>query len=481
MSNSSLTSLDRVIGGAAEEKLINLFFVLYKNARIIEENNPTFINQSQALHQQLITVAEARQSVVIKIISGRYFVNAQLTRYDDRGMTGSAAAVKEWNRLGLAGIVFDMAITSEQVGKFFKFMAEVRPDKDNLEELSERLKDHGLPHVHLLSVDEADDEVDAASKAVRMQFRASARNTFFRAMSTVEQTMLSAVEENEAAADETKRIVHALIDHITSDESSMIELTAIKNFDDYTYAHSTNVCVYALTLGLRLGMDRDRLAQLGFAALFHDMGKVRLSGDLIRKPDAFDENDWLQMQKHPHWGAKLILRNLRLDVHSSRAARVAFEHHINQDFTGYPVLKRPVDQLNLFSRIISIVDTFDALSSGRVYMKDKFSPDEALRKMHFQMGVKFEPFLFKIFNSIVGIYPAGSLVLLSSRELALVLANNEQHPTKPYVKIVGDSHGILKQAQWLDLSQAEGEDRRILRIIDPERYGLNIRDFVLSD
>jgi HD-GYP domain-containing protein (c-di-GMP phosphodiesterase class II) len=476
-----LTSLDRVLGGVAEEKLINQFFVLYKNARIIEENNPTFTNQARALHQQLLTVAEARQSVVIKIISARYFVNGQLTRYDDRGMSGAATVVAEWNKLGLAGIVFDMAITSEQIGRFFKFMAEVRPDQDNLEELSDRLKDHGLPHINLLSVDEADEDADVASKAVRMQFRASARNTFFRAMSTVEQTMLSAVEENEAAADETKRIVHALIEHITRDESSMIELTAIKNFDDYTYAHSTNVCVYALTLGLRLGMDYARLSQLGFAALFHDMGKVRLSGDLVRKPDAFDENDWLQMQRHPHWGTKLILRNLRLDVHSARAARAAFEHHINQDFTGYPVLKRPVDELNLFSRIISIVDTFDALSSGRVYMKQKFSPDEALRKMHFQMGVKFEPFLFKIFNSIVGIYPAGSLVLLSSEEIALVLANNEEHPTKPYIKIVGDRQGILSQARWLDLSQPEAEDRSILRVIDPERYGLNIRDFVLND
>lgn len=260
-----------------------------------------------------------------------------------------------------------------------------------------------------------------------------------------------------------------------------MELTAIKDFDDYTYAHSTNVCVYALTVGVRLGLDRPRLSQLGMTALFHDLGKIKLPADLIRKPDAFDENDWVQMQLHPMLGAKTILRNLKFDAHAARAARGAMEHHINSDFTGYPQLRLDKRPPNLFSKIITIVDTFDALTSGRVYIKKKIEADEVFKKMRFQMQVKFDPFLLKIFNDIIGVYPAGSLVLLSSNEIAMILTNNETDKARPLVKIIGDRDGLFAKPTWANLASEEHRHRRVIRIIDPERYGIDIKNFILED
>jgi HD-GYP domain-containing protein (c-di-GMP phosphodiesterase class II) len=276
-------------------------------------------------------------------------------------------------------------------------------------------------------------------------------------------------------------VVHSLLDQVTRDESSLLELTSIKNFDDYTYAHSTNVCVYSLTLGVRLGLDRGRLSQLGFASLFHDVGKVKLPTDLIRKPGAFDENDWVQMQRHPLLGAKTILRNLKLEPHTARAARAAFEHHINSDFTGYPMLRYDRRTQNLFSRIVSIVDTFDALTAGRVYIKKAMTPDVVFKKMRYQMTVKFDPFLLKLFNDIVGVYPAGSLVLLNTDELALVLTNNELNKARPALKIVGDKSGIFEKPLWVDLASPDQAHRAVARMVEPERYGLDIKDFVLKD
>ncbi|MCH9025405.1 MAG: ParB/RepB/Spo0J family partition protein, partial [candidate division Zixibacteria bacterium] len=262
---------------------------------------------------------------------------------------------------------------------------------------------------------------------------------------------------------------------------SKAELAAIKDYDDYTYAHSTNVCIYSLTLGVRLKMDRARLSQLGFAALFHDVGKVKLPSDLIKKPEAYDENDWLQMQQHPLLGAKTILRNMKLDLHTARGARGAFEHHINQDFTGYPQLKYKKRATNLFSKIIAIADSFDALTSGRIYVKKPIPPDEVLKKMHYQMAVKYDPFLLKIFTNIVGIYPAGSLVLLSTEELALILTNNKDNPAKPCVKLLGDKEKLFEEPVWADLSLPEHAERNIVRMVDPARYGLQVKDFILGD
>ncbi|MFH1687391.1 MAG: HD domain-containing phosphohydrolase [bacterium] len=480
MKEATEKTAERVLGGPVEEKLLKTFFVLYKNARIIEANNPTFIKLTQTLHQAITTLSQHQAAVSLKIISDRYFVNGMMTRFDDRGLTGAAAVTEQWQQLGLAGIRFRATIGPTQIGRLIKFMSDLHSESISLEEVVERLKHHDVPDVELLSADQDEIDDEATDQALRMQFRRQARNTFFRAVSTVEEVVRS-VGEEEVSIPKTKRTVRALIEHIVRDESSMLELAAIKSFDDYTYAHSINVCVYALTMGLRLGFDRSRLSQLGFTALFHDIGKVRLPADLVRKPSAFDQSDWQLMKLHPAQGAKIMLRNLHLDLHTARAARGALEHHINLDFTGYPALRLENRPLTLFSKIISIVDAFDALTSGRIYMKELIAPDEALRRLHFQMGTKFNPFLFKIFNNIVGIWPAGSLVLLSSSEIALVLTNNEQAPTRPYVKIVGNRDGVLAQPEWVDLSSAEHQHRTVLRLIDPERYQLDIKDFILED
>jgi HD-GYP domain-containing protein (c-di-GMP phosphodiesterase class II) len=233
-------------------------------------------------------------------------------------------------------------------------------------------------------------------------------------------------------------------------------------------------------MGVRLALDRQRLSELGFAALFHDLGKVRLPDDLIRKSDVYDENDWIQMQKHPHLGAKTILRNMPYDRYTSRAAQVAFEHHINIDHTGYPVLKykKPVD---LFSQVVSIADTFDALSSGRVYIKKSIPPDEVLRKMMYQMTIKFDPFLLKLFVNVIGIYPAGTLLRLSTDELVVVSETNPDNLSRPKVRIIGNKSGPLKEYVDLDLLRPENENRRVVRIIDPQTYNIDIKQILLSE
>ncbi len=477
--DSATQQLERIVGGKLETDLLNSFFVLYKNARILEPNNPTFKRQAETFHKHLGVLLKQSGEVSLKVINGRYFVDEKMVRFDDQGLSGAAAVIAEWDKVGLGGIEFLEEIGIDKIELLFKFLSMIRPDRDNVEELSERLKQTDIPGINLLTARML--AGNDSMQEVRMQFRSAARKTFFHAIDVVQEAVSRTNEDREVNVSKTKRVVHSLIDHIVKDEASMLELTAIKNFDDYTYAHSTNVCVYSLTLGIRLGMDRPRLSQLGFSALFHDIGKVKLPQDLVKKPESFNEDDWIQMQRHPLLGTKTILRNMKLDTHTARAARGAFEHHITNEFQGYPVLRYRKRRLNLFSRIIAIADTFDALSSGRVYLKGDGSPDEALRKMHFQMKNKFDPFLLKIFTNVVGVYPAGSLVLLSSDEIALVLTTNEADRSRPYVKIVGDRDGLRDAAVWADLSQPQYRDRKILRYIDPENYGLDIKQFVLRD
>lgn len=468
------------LAGPEQEHLLIAFFALYKMARLVDRTNKTYTDKRDDFCARLQAELDREGEAAVKVHNSRYFVNDKMVRLNRDTQAGAAAVVEEWSALGVGGVRFGADITPDQIDVFFETITADRVTGQNRDELAQRLVSLGLGAIDLLSTTELDDSAETPENR-RQQFRQMARSSFFRAMSTVQDVMATVADDKDINVGKTKRVVHSLIDRILDDESSLMELTAIKNFDDYTYAHSTNVCIYSLTIGVRIGLDRARLSELGFAALFHDVGKVRLPKDLISKPGAYDENDWAQMQRHPLLGAKTILRNMELNMHTARAARGAFEHHINMDFTGYPPLRYDRREPNLFSKIIAIADTFDALTSGRIYIKKAIPADEVIRKMRFQMTVKFDPVLLRVFVDVVGVYPSGSLVLLSTHQLAVVLTQNEADKTRPYVKIVGDREGLYDSPTWADLSVPEFAGCRIIRMVDPEKYGLNLERFILQD
>ncbi len=479
MTNNNIAYSDHLIGSEKEEKFLKTLFALYKNAKILEKNNPHYERLLNQLLELINEICEEDYEASIKIITNHFFINKKFVRFDGSSLLQAEQVLTEWKKLSIGGMVFTTDVNQEHISTFLNYLISPEELISDPEMFAKHLEKMTDGNIVLLLSDDIEDDKELTTEEQRRELRKTARGLFFRAITTVEDIIVKSAQGRNLNISQTKRVVHSLVDHMENDLSSLLELTALNDFDDYTCAHSTNVCIYSLTQGVRLGMDRARLSQLGFSALFHDIGKIKLSHDLICKPDAFDVNDWKQMQQHPLMGAKTLLRNFKIDVHTARAACAAFEHHINIDFTGYPRINN-TQPLNLFSRIITISDVFDALTSGRVYIKKKISPEIVLKKMRLHMNNKFDPFLLKLFHSVIGIYPAGTLVLLSTDEIALVLANNDEMD-RPMVNIIGNIKGLLEEPIWVDLSQPENYHRTIIRLIEPERYGLNLRDFILKD
>jgi len=238
----------------------------------------------------------------------------------------------------------------------------------------------------------------------------------------------------------------------------------------------------SILFGLRLGLDKKRLSELGFAALFHDVGKIKLPHDLIAKPSEFDENDWKMIKKHPFLGAKSLLGIRSLDEFTRRAIVVAFEHHLNIDLSGYPEISKS-RELNLFSRIVSIADAYDAMTSGRIYLKAPISPDDALRKMLYRQGKFYDPVLLKVFVNVVGIYPVGTLVFLNTGEIGLVFKVNPDDLARPQVRIIADKEGEKKSPLEVDLSKKEtttGEyPRSVVQTLDPSIHKIDLSRYFL--
>ena len=223
------------------------------------------------------------------------------------------------------------------------------------------------------------------------------------------------------------------------------------------------------------------LIDLGIAALFHDLGKINVPHEILNKPAALVESEWEIIGKHPVWGVKSILKMRAIDELTIRASLVAFEHHMNLNHSGYPKVKTPVE-LDLFSRIVSIADRYDAITASRVYSRTRMSSDKALRHLMEKSGDELDPLLLKFFINMIGVYPIGLLVKLDSNELGLVFENNQQSLLRPRVMILTDSKGNWIEGHVVDLSKVNDRNeyvRTITKTMDPRKYGINTAEYLL--
>ncbi|MEW5902468.1 MAG: HD domain-containing phosphohydrolase, partial [Acidobacteriota bacterium] len=174
------------------------------------------------------------------------------------------------------------------------------------------------------------------------------------------------------------------------------------------------------------------------------------------------------------------LRNLPV-----RAVQVAMEHHLKEDHTGYPRFYRK-QSVNLFSKIVKIADFFDAITTKRVYRTSHFTRDEALTLMLGLSGKEFHPVLLREFAKMMGSYPVGALVLLNTKELAVVVEINPEVALfpRPRVKLITDAAGNKRDGEIVDLSEADAatgtHPRTIVKSLDPEKYGIQVSDYFLA-
>lgn len=277
-----------------------------------------------------------------------------------------------------------------------------------------------------------------------------------------------------------KRLVNQMVDlsgH-NVENFSFWGLSAIKNFDEYTFNHSVNVCVLAIAFGNSLGLNRKRLAELGLAALFHDIGKLTIPKKILNKPGQLTNEEWDIMKQHPLFAMKLLFNMHGYSDSSLKKIIVALQHHMNYDLSGYPrlILEK---KLHLFSRIVAIVDTFDAMTTERVYQK-ALRPDDALRRIISLSSKKYDPILVKAFVSSIGLYPPGTLIELNDGSYAVVLKTNPQYENieRPIIKIIKPVSNSVENSI---VNLAENRALWINRSLDPTEVGINISHYLFNE
>ena len=229
------------------------------------------------------------------------------------------------------------------------------------------------------------------------------------------------------AISETERLVNEMVNSILTESEIVIHALNGRRSSDDHYLHPLNVAVLALALAKSLDMTAEDACLLGMAALFHDAGKDEVPKKILMKTDPLTKAESSFLQQHCEFGAR-VARESGL---AERVAEIIYQHHECQDGTGYP-RQLKAQQIDPLARLLSIVNVYDNLCNP-YHQVEARTPYEALAYMFATQRSKFDSTILNLLIKSLGVYPPGSLVMLSDGSYGIVISVNPSKPLRPYV------------------------------------------------
>jgi len=460
---------------AAGETLFR-FYIVLKIAKIHEPNNIIFQEQLHRFLASLDVFFRAQGRIDLQIRRNAIFINRTRVKFSYADYHINQTIQAELGRRGIGTLTLLRGIDKEETVRMIVLFGGLDPSADDpFDDLQVRLQAQEFSHVRIERAEAADPDTERNRQSARMYFLGISH------LKAVGQTGGAGVSNFHL----TKRWMQSIFNHIADDESFLYGLTNIKNYDEYTLNHSVNVCILSVALGRRLGLTHGELMELGLSAFLHDLGKVEIPDRILNKPGALNAEERTIMDRHARFGAERILQIQGLRGQSGRSVTVAFEHHFNADLArANPQRKKR--HLNLYSRIVKITDFFDAVTTPRVYRRRAFTREEALNMMNHRAGTEFDPIILKAFITMIGAFPVGSLAILDTGEIGIVVESNPliALSTRPRIKLITDRNGEKRDGDGVDLTDVNPVTcrfkRTIIHTLDPEKYGIRIADYFLS-
>lgn len=441
--------------------------------------------ENEAVQQAITDLQQTAQSLMasgepveLRVVGEFFFINDTRLRLDLSNFATFGNVGQTLHRHGIGKLEILPGVDRLEWAPFLSLLAR-DPGEPPLQVFLGRLSETPVRHIE---PDAAGDEGgDLEAEDVMDQ----AKRTYAQSV-RVARDVLGDVRLGKAVnGRKVKRAVQGIVDQVLADEPSIVTMTTLRDFDEYTFTHSVNVCIFSVVIGQRLGLERLDLYELGLGALLHDVGKMRLPHEVITKPGSLNEEEWALLREHPTLGLlHLFQTGGYIDV-PYRQMLMAYEHHMKMDLTGYPKNRRERNP-GLFTGIVAVADGFDAATSVRSYQHKPWGADQVLREMRENPDRGYNQLLVKALISATGVFPIGTLVILDTYELAVVsgINSNPEMLHLPTVRIISDPMGVpLAQPLEWDLSVAHPEtgeaQRSILKTTDPQKYGIRVADYLI--
>ncbi len=474
----SLQSTDVLVRQGGREFLLHYYAAL-RSLKLYPVENEQVQRNLDELERSAVALLQLEDELEVRIAGEFIFVNSTRLRLGLDNFASFSHILTTLRQCGVGILRVDTGVDRREwqvlLSLLLSFSArDWTPNK--LSELQQKLLQGGVTKL-IVEPPLEDEEIEDEEKAKEV-----AKRTYEQTVAVTKEVVNSVRMGRSASVKKVKRAVQGIVDQVLANEVSMVGLTTIRDYDEYTFVHSVNVTIFSVSIGKRLGLTKLQLYDLGLAALFHDVGKSRVPLEVLNKKGSLSEDEWRIMQSHP-WLGVLVLFGLRGygDI-PYRSMIAAYEHHMKIDLTGYPKSIRE-REMSVFSKIIAVADGFDAATSRRVYTTTPLQPADVLKEMWENPRRGQDPVLVKAFINLTGVYPVGTCVILDTYEIAVVHAANAD-PTlinRPVVRVVMTAEGTpLSPGELVDLSMT-GPDgnfaRSIIKVTDPDKYGITPSDY----
>lgn len=260
------------------------------------------------------------------------------------------------------------------------------------------------------------------------------------------QSMINSAKAIKSFQKIFRDILHSLNDNKTA----LNLLASTKVYDNFLYSHSVNVAIYSCQLALANGLPLKNVEEIGLGALLHDVGKLAIPLEILNKPGKLTSEEYEQVKLHSSVGFDILRKIHEIPLLVSHCA---LQHHERVDGKGYPRGLKG-DEIHIYSKIISVADVFDAVTSYRSY-RAPFLPHKAMDLLYSGSGTQFESKQVQLFKGGIAIYPEGITVKLSDGREGIVSKYNYNAIGRPIVRIIKDEESQEIKPYEIDLASLE--------------------------
>ncbi len=438
------------------DELLRRFASGVRATQLYAPDHPLVGRNTEALLATLKTLHDHLPSVVVGIVGNQLVVS-------DTPMPRASASmgelIKRLKEHAIERIAFERGIVGAELAAFLRAVAALagRGEADAWT----------FPHVRVGRIIVEDRREGGVAGDI-----AAIRQLYSNAVIVAETVWQSAATEGQPATPMALQAVEGLAEAVTQNRTALVALTAMRSYDNYTFTHMVNVSILTMGQARALGIDGRLLREFGLSAMMHDIGKVRTPKEILNKPEKLTAAEFAVMRRHSVDGAEILRRTPEMPI---LAPVVAFEHHLRLDGSGYPEGAQRA-ALNLGTMLCSIADVYDAMRSQRAY-QGSLPTERVLAVLKHQDGRQFDPHLVRRFVQLLGIYPPGNLVKLSTGEVAVVTKVHAPDPFRPRVRVLFGRDGEQLRAPYdrnlWEPVPGSASPESVVAPLDPADYGID--------
>ena len=441
-------------------ELVTLLSAIIRIGRAYSVTNQVFRTQLGNIAEALRPILEQEGEAVFVALDADLYLNGVRVPVNASSFRFHQTVIESFRSREISGMRVESGVDLEELGKFFMLflgaecphgpellkaclgagLQRIQPaihastepsyagsDPSALWDSGEAASGSGADRAH----------IDGATGAGRgsSRSRGGARSAQGQALRHARSLLTTTALQSGIEMRHAKRVVQPLVDGAFSTEPVVLGLSTLREHDEYTYAHAVNVSAIAVTMGHFLELDRRALADLGVAALLHDVGKSVVGERIFHPLEGFTDEERAAAESHPLEGAKLLARSTALNPTTLRCMRVALEHHSVPGTPSYPNFS-PGWRTSLLSQIVAVADCYVSLQNRRADMIEDITPSQALGMILGPLRPRFEASLLWALVQSVGFYPPGQIVELDDGSIAIVLAPNPQDLARPQVRVI---------------------------------------------